>query len=268
MDKTIAKTMKALKKRDFESFYAATADEARQIIMEIIPTDAMVGIGDSSTLRQLHVIEAIAARGNTTVNPFDISRVLTDRESFFRFLFWPSLVASVCDVFLTGTNAVTEDGKIVSTDGVGNRVSGMVWGHQKSIIVAGKNKITKDLDEAFLRIKNVIAPEHIRRKRGKSACTTKGRCVDCSGKERVCAVTTIMEHKPINTEINVVVLDQDLGLGWDRSWPAERIHAISAHHDEFMCPLPPETTERVDINELWEMAKRKTGGRWLLEVSD
>jgi hypothetical protein len=192
--------------------------------------------------------------------------VLKDQQSYFEVLFWPSLVASVCEVFLAGTNAVTEDGKIVNVDGAGNRVSGMFWGHQKSILVVGKNKIAKNFGEALRRIKNTIAPEHIRRKGGSPPCTIKGHCMDCSGKERICAVTTIIEHKPITTEINVVIVDQDLGLGWDKSWPRERVDAISEQHEKFMCPLPPTTAERTDIAELWKMARNKTGNKWLLSA--
>ena len=65
-----------------------------------------------------------------------------------------------------------------------------------------------------------------------------GKCRDCRGEKRVCAVTTVIEHKPLTTEINVVIVDEDLGLGWDRSWPAERIDAIARKHDPFVCPLP------------------------------
>jgi hypothetical protein len=264
MDKITDKTLKALKKRGLRSWFAETADGARDLILGLVPADAMVGCGDSSTIRQLRIIEALRNRGNRTVNPFDITNTLKDQQSYFDFLFWPSLVASVCEVFLTGSNAVTEDGKIVSIDGAGNRVSGMFWGHQKSIIVVGTNKITKNLDDAMKRIKNVVAPEHIRRKGGSPPCTTTGKCHDCSGERRICAVTTIIEHKPITTEINVVIVNEDLGLGWDRSWPQERIESIAANHERFMCPLPPAAAERTDINKLWEMAQRKTGGRWLL----
>jgi L-lactate utilization protein LutB len=57
--------------------------------------------------------------------------------------------ASLADVFLTGSNAVTLDGKLVNTDATGNRVSAMIWGPKKTILVAGANKIVQDVDEAL-----------------------------------------------------------------------------------------------------------------------
>lgn len=264
MEKTIEKTLKALRKRSLKGWHAETAEAAKELILKLIPADAMVGIGDSSTVRQLRIIEALRERGTTTINPFDIAKIPTDPQSYFEFLFWPSLAASVCDVFLTGSNAVTEDGRIVNIDGAGNRVSGMFWGHQRSVIVVGMNKIAKNLDDALTRIKNVIAPEHIRRKGGSPPCTKTGECQDCSGERRICAVTTIIDHKPLTAEINVVIVNRDLGLGWDKSWPRERIARIAGEHDPFVCRLPKEVAERTDMKDLWQMARQKTGGKWLL----
>jgi len=265
LKKTIDKTLESMKKRCFTGWYADTTEEAQSLVLSIIPTDAMVGLGDSSTIRQLGVVERLKNRGSRVVNPFDITKVPKDQKSYFEFLFWPSLVATLCDVFLTGTNAVTEDGKIVNIDGAGNRVSGMVWGHQKSIIVVGKNKITRNLEEAVDRIKNVIAPEHTRRKGGSPPCTVTGRCHDCKGKERKCAVTTIIEHKPITCDINVVIVNKDLGLAWEPSWPQKRIERIAEYHDRYVCPLSPAAAEKTDISELWQLARTKTKGMWLLK---
>ena len=117
MHETIAKTLKALRKRKLKAWYAATADDARRLVLGMTPLDALVGIGDSSTVRQLGIVEGLEARGNKVINPFDIAHVPWDKESFFKYLFWPTLAATLSDIFLTGSNAVTEDGKIVNVDG-------------------------------------------------------------------------------------------------------------------------------------------------------
>jgi hypothetical protein len=263
MEQLIKKTAKSLEKRGIKSWAAPHAEAARKVILEIVSSDATVGIGDSSTVRQIGVIEALKARGNQVNNPFDPMKEIKDLQSNFDYLFWPSIEASICDVFLTGSNALTEDGKIVNVDGAGNRVAGMFWGHPVSILVVGKNKIVKNLDEALKRIKNVVAPEHIRRKGMSSPCTKTGRCHDCLGEERVCAVTTIIERRPVMTEIHVVIVNEDLGLSWDRSWPQERVNRIIARHEKFMClcPLPRTVLKKIDIGELWRMAKQKRTNR-------
>lgn len=107
MKKTIDKTLEALRKRNFRGWYAGNAEEAVGLILGIVPTDAMVGLGDSSTIRQLGVVERLKDRGNKIVNPFDITKILKDQESYFEFLFWPSLVATImayCDENLPRKN--------------------------------------------------------------------------------------------------------------------------------------------------------------------
>jgi hypothetical protein len=262
MDSAIGKTIEALGRRFIRGWAAADAAEARDIIERIVPADAVVGTGDSSSVRQIKVIDALKARGNRVINGFDLSHEITDLQTHFDYGFWPMIEATVCDVFLTGTNALTEDGKIVNMDGNGNRVAGMFWGHPLSILVVGKNKIVKKLDEALDRVKNVICPEHLRRKGAPSPCTKDGRCHDCSGPARVCAVTTIIERKPVHADIHVVIVNEDLGLGWDRAWPEERIRAIAARHEECMslCPLPACILEKGNNEKLWEMARRKRVG--------
>jgi L-lactate utilization protein LutB len=258
-DPVIERTIKSLERRFIKGWAAANAEEAREIVARIVPQDAVVGTGDSSSVRQVGVVEALKVRGNRVIDAFDLSHEIKDLQTHFDYGFWPMIESTVCDVFLTGSNAVTEDGKIVNVDGNGNRVAGMIWGHPISILIMGKNKIVKNLDEAMDRVKNVICPEHIRRKGARAPCTKTGRCHDCLGETKVCAVTTIIERKTAHAEIHVVIVDEDLGLGWDRSWPEERIKRIVTRHEGYMalCPLPGCILEKGNNKRLWEMARSK-----------
>jgi hypothetical protein len=259
MDQAIDRAIRSLKKRQILGWKAEDAAEARDIILKIVPPEAVVGTGDSTSVRQIGAVEALEARGNRMINGFSLPGNITDVRSLFEHSFWPMLQATLCDVFLTGSNSLTEDGRLVNIDGAGNRVAGMFWGHPTSVLVVGRNKIVKDLDAALDRVKNVIAPEHLRRKGAPTPCTKSGRCHDCLGSARVCAVTTIIERRPPHTDIHVVIVNEDLGLGWDRSWPADRIESIVARHEEFMalCPLPACLTEPGTNEELWRMAREK-----------
>ena len=145
----IKKTIKALERREIKGWLAESPLQAQKIVSGLISRDAIVGIGDSSTLRQVGIVEAIKIKGNRVINPFDLDKPVLDKKSNFENLFYPSLQASVCDVFVTGSNALTEDGRLVSIDGAGNRVAGMFWGHPVSIIVVGRNKIVKNLEAAM-----------------------------------------------------------------------------------------------------------------------
>lgn len=263
MDQAIARTIRSLEKRQIVGWAAGDAAEARHIVLNIIHPQAVVGTGDSTSVRQIGVVEALEARGNRLINGFNPKNEVTDVRSLFEHSFWPMLEATLCDVFLTGSNSLTEDGRLVNIDGAGNRVAGMVWGHPTTVLIVGRNKIVKNLDEALERVKNVIAPEHLRRKGAPTPCTKSDRCQDCLGPTRVCAVTTIIERRPPHTDIHVVIVNEDLGLGWDRTWPEERIDKIVARHEEFMtlCPLPECLLQPGTNEELWKMA-RERGLQW------
>jgi len=248
----IDSVVRSVEARGFKALCARNSDEARNIILHLISPDSVVGIGDSSSVRQIGVITQLRNRGTQVIDPFDPSRTITDVESFRRLVFIPMIKATICDVFLTGANAVTADGRLMSIDGTGNRVAGTFWGHQASIVVVGRNKIVKDLDEARYRLKNVIVPYHSKR-RGLTAppCSSTGTCVDCVGKNRACSVTTMVEARPRFTEITVVLVNEDLGLSWDEHWPKDRIERIVANYQRYMWTYDPEIVRGIDGKEFW-----------------
>lgn len=242
MDTQIEKTLSSLRSRHINGIFAEDYKEANQKILALIPSDAIVGIGDSTTLRQLGILQALEERGTKVLDCWKSERgqdyIDNDKRWKIR------VAATVSDVFLTGTNAITLDGRLVNVDGTGNRVAGMFWGHPLSIIVVGINKIVQDLDEAFHRTRNIIAPNHLRirsvelggRKR-KTPCVETGECNDCRSEDRGCNVFSIIEGKPRRTNLNVIMINQDLGLGWDPSWPQERITKIVAEYKKFVAHL-------------------------------
>lgn len=213
----ISKTKRALKSRGFHAIFVSDRLKAKDKILELISPGSTVGIGDSTTLFQIGVIPEIEALRHRVINPFhDHLRCteITLRQSLGQ------------DYFITGGNAVTEDGRIISVDRAGNRVAGMIFGARKVILVLGQNKIVKNLEGAFERIKRVIAPGHARNRGFNTPCVHKGECVDCRVKDRLCNVVAILEGKLQMTDTTVVLIGEDLGLGWDPEWPFERIDRI------------------------------------------
>jgi hypothetical protein len=121
-----------------------------------------VGIGDSTTLRQMRIPQVLKERGTKALDPFELKDSKITSQDAMQYTQRTIEETAHSDVFLTRTNAITRDGKLVNVDGAGNRVAGMFWGHPISLVTVGRNKIVRDLDEAFYRIRNVIAPNHIR----------------------------------------------------------------------------------------------------------
>lgn len=239
MDAQIEETLNSLGSRHINAIYAENSTEACQKILELIPSEAVVGMGDSTGLRQIGVLQCLKTRGTEILDPFKIGESNTIRK-FLRHRENIEKNEKICEFFLAGTNAITRDGRLINVDGLGNRVSGMFWGHPISIIAIGKNKIVEDLDQAFLRIRQIIAPAHFHlmaelggRKR-KIPCSATGKCSDCRSTDRGCNVFTIIEGKPYRTNLNVIIVNQDLGLGWDPSWPQDRISMIIENYKKFV----------------------------------
>lgn len=223
-------TLNSLRLNNFNAKFAESSSVAKEMILSLVSKDTVVGAGDSATIRQIGILEELKKREIMVLNPF--TRELTAdpaktvmRDSISRQLF-------SCDVLIAGTNAVTMDGKLVNIDAVGNRVASMIFGPRKVFIVVGRNKIVKDVDEALHRIKNVIAPFHAKTKEFATPCAQTGKCSDCGAPRRICSVTTIMEKKPWRTDITVILVDEDLGLGWDEAWPKERIEKVKSNYEK------------------------------------
>ena len=204
MDTQIEQVLSALQARHITGIFAEDASEANRYILSLIPSDATVGIGDSTSMRQLGTLNVLRERGVRILNPFDPKREDMDIQEYRQERERIRKETTLSDVFLTGTNALTQDGRLVNVDAVGNRVAGMFWGHPLSIIIAGRNKICRDLDEAFHRIRHIIAPNHFKiraslggRKR-ETPCVVTGECHDCRAKDRGCNIFTVIESKPPN----------------------------------------------------------------------
>ena len=212
---------KNLKKKHINALYVPTRTEALSAILGMVPDDATVIRGDSITLEQIGVMSALIKRGqNRIVDPFE-------KDTSGRFLHKSEQAmnmyrkAFTADVFLAGTNAVTIDGKLVNTDGLGNRVAPMIFGPKKVILAAGVNKIVNDVDEARKRIRDICAPLDVKRyilKHGQTEydvlpCAKTGLCADCKNDLRFCCYTVIIEAAAITEHgrINVVLIGEELG---------------------------------------------------------
>jgi len=236
MDENMKKVFEALKANHFDPVeFVEDAEAAKKKILELIPDGTNLGIAGSTTVSQIDGLrEELKARGTKGPDASMLGeRTLED------------LMRIPHDMILTSSNAVTMDGKLVNVDGTGNRVSSMIFGPAKVVLVIGRNKIVRDVHEAIDRIKKVIAPFHARALQHNTPCAKTGICGDCKTTERVCNVTTIIEKKPTYTDIAIVLVNEDLGLGWDPDWQEDRKENIGSVYLEQVQRLiddfnPPE----------------------------
>jgi hypothetical protein len=195
--------LNALQRRRIGALYAADHVEAAAAVLEMIPDRCIVGIGGSVTIQSLQLEEALAEKGCTVYwhwrvqGPEAMNRARRNAMS--------------ADIYLSSTNALTEDGRLINIDGTGNRVAAMAFGPGRVILVVGKNKLVKTLDEGLERIKTRACPPNARRLGKKTPCAV-AECSDCSSPDRMCNITTIIEGRPSGVEMTVLLVDEELGF--------------------------------------------------------
>ena len=200
-----ARTVEALKKHEFDAAYFPEKEKAAEFVMGFISSGAKVGFGGSVTIAGLGLPEKIRESGAVILNHNEPG-LSAERKIEIR------REQLLCDVFLTSTNAVTLDGCLVNVDGNGNRTNAMTFGPRKVVVVAGTNKIRKNIDEAMERIEHFAAPMNNKRIGTQNPCTVTGTCSDCGTKTRICRVYSILKRRPAATDITVVIVGDGLGF--------------------------------------------------------
>ncbi|MBU2645235.1 lactate utilization protein [bacterium] len=120
--------------------------------------------------------------------------------------------ALLTDLFIMGTNALTDTGKLVNLDMIGNRVAALTFGPRHVITLIGRNKIVPDVAAAILRIKSLSAPANTVRLGMKNPCLKTGYCEECQSKFRICNSWTITEKSFPKGRIKIVLINENLGL--------------------------------------------------------
>lgn len=199
----------ALEKNNFEVFLAKSGADAAQIVLEkILPNlkPVTVSWGGSRTFIDSGLYDNLKNRSDLNIlDTYDTAA--TPGEKFRR-----RRKALGADLFITGTNAVTEVGQLVNLDMVGNRIAGITFGPKNVIILVGRNKVVADLDDAMFRIKNYTAPANAMRLDMKTPCAATGVCPECSSPDRICNTWTITEKSFPKKRVKIILINEDMGL--------------------------------------------------------
>ncbi|MCG8550261.1 MAG: lactate utilization protein [Desulfobacterales bacterium] len=198
-----------LEANKFDVYLADSAEKAKEIALGTIipPLKAKsVSWGGSVSFVSTGLFEALKDSPDFEVmDTFDTSLPAEQKFELRR----RSLMA---DLFITGTNAVTEDGQLVNLDMIGNRVAAIMWGPRHVLLIVGRNKICRDIKGAMARIKNYAAPVNCMKLDKKTPCAKAGVCHDCSSPDRICNYWTITEKSFEQGRIKIILVNEDLGF--------------------------------------------------------
>jgi L-lactate utilization protein LutB len=205
----LAAVKDSLENNNFEVFVAGTAKEAKEIALnDIIPKLGIktVSWGGSMSFVATGLFHELKdLPGLEVLNTFDKSLTPEQMMDLRR----RSLLT---DLFITGTNAVTESGQLVNLDMIGNRVAAIMWGPKNVLLIIGRNKICGDLEEAMIRIKTYAAPVNCMNLDKKTPCRETGVCHDCKSPDRICNYWSITEKSFTRNRIKIILVNEELGF--------------------------------------------------------
>lgn len=214
IQKRIDKTLGGLKKNNIGAYYAKNRQMALDMVSKLLPLDGIVSVGGSVTLRECGIIDLLRNgqyrfldRHAAGLSPKEVEDIYIQSFS--------------ADAYLCSTNAVTENGELYNVDGTSNRVAAMLYGPRSVIVVAGIQKIVRDIDEAVLRVKRIAAPANCVRLSLDTFCANKGECLSdsgcrnmtegCRSDSRPCCNYVVMAHQRIKGRVKVILVGEPLG---------------------------------------------------------
>ncbi len=197
------RVVKALNDRHFDAYYCENAEDAKALVLSLIPEGSSIAWGGSATLSQIGLIDAVK---NGSYTLFDRDAVpVEERQNMMRQAFFS-------DFYLASSNAITEDGQLFNIDGTGNRVAAMIYGPKNVILVAGINKVVKSEQDAVARARNYAAPINTQRFDIDTPCKITGSCANCKSKDSICAYMVATRICRPAKKIKVILVGEHLGF--------------------------------------------------------
>ena len=190
--------------RGIEGYYCTDREEANAKAKRFLTPDCTISWGGSVTLAETGLIDDLKESDDYIL--YDKSEAVTAEEK--REMFGKIATA---DYYFMSSNAITMDGELVNIDGNGNRVACLCSGPENVIIIAGMNKIVKNVEEAVSRTRNIAEPPNSVRLGLDTPCANSGRCGDCLSNDCICGQIVITRKSRKPGRIKVILVGEELG---------------------------------------------------------
>ena len=146
-DASVKRATAALEANGITVLRAPDHDEARRIVLDLIPDGAQVHHGASQSLEVSGIVDAIEKSGRYEhLRPklWSMDRKIQADEI--------RRLGAAPDVMLGSVHAVTETGSLITASMGGSQLGPYVSGAGKVILVVGTQKIVPDLEEGLRRV--------------------------------------------------------------------------------------------------------------------
>ena len=206
----------ALKNNNIDCKVAKDRKEALSLVKDMLFKGAVIANGGSVSVIEAGILDLVK---NGDYEYVDRNKPgITPKEQLEVYM-----KTHGADFYFCSTNALTESGELINVDGFSNRISSILFGPKKVIMIVGKNKIVKDVKEGFLRIKKTAAPLNCERLGIDSPCRKLGHCISlqksdnpditdgCDIDRRICRNYLVSAKQMVKDRICVVLVDENLG---------------------------------------------------------
>jgi len=204
-DKMILKTKQALEKNGFLVKIFSNGEAARDKFLSVVDKEDSVGIGGSTTIKDIGLFQHLVENGYNIINPYVPDLTKKDMFEIRR----KTLKAKY---FIASSNALTMQGELINIDGYSNRVAAIMFGPEKVFLFIGKNKIVYDMETGIERAFNYAAPINAKRLNKNTPCVKTGKCEDCNSDERICRNLTVTMRQNIKDRIHIFLINEELGF--------------------------------------------------------
>lgn len=193
-DEQIERTAQALEANGILTYIAENGEEAREIVIDLIPQGAEVYVNQSQTLAKLGIADELDKSGRyTAVRP----KVLAlDRKTQMNQI---RKLRSSPEYIIGSVHAITEDGQVVTASFGGSQLGAYAYGAAKVIWVVGTQKLVKELDEGFRRIEEYSFP------------LEDERLLEAVGIHSAVGKLLIVNREVVPGRITVILVKEELG---------------------------------------------------------
>lgn len=196
--------IKELEKNNMKGYYCENSEEAVKLALSLMPAGSKISWGGSASIKDCGLLDAVR---KADYEIFDRDTATTPEEK-------KQLYSQVmlCDYFLMSSNAVTLNGELVNIDGTGNRLAPMICGPDNVIMIVGMNKLARDIEAAYDRIKVNACPPNAIRLNLDTPCAKTGKCFNCTSPSCICCQIVVTRFSRIKDRIKVILVGEELGF--------------------------------------------------------
>ena len=190
----IRRTVEGLKERNVAAMVAENGEEARQMLIDLIPDGAEVFKSTSETLDTIGYSDYIRETDRYKNLYLEISEE-PDRERQREL----RRLASVAEYYVGSVHAIAETGEVIVASGSGSQLGAYVYGAKTVIWVAGVQKICPTFEDALARVRGFSVERH------HEWATSQGRAAAPMGK------LMIFENEQNPDRLKMVLIKESLG---------------------------------------------------------